>query len=108
MPVFATLIAPLAIVVLSVPLMLEWVPRNPIYGFRTPRTLSEDRVWYPANRVAGIALGCAGMIWLAAAYLIPRVVSPDQVKNWTIGVGLSALGAALLVSFASLALIDRR
>ena len=37
---------------LSVPLILGKVPPNPWYGFRTPRTLSDARVWYPANRYA--------------------------------------------------------
>jgi uncharacterized membrane protein len=41
-----------------------------IYGFRTPKTLASDHVWYPANRYAGkemvkagrvVVIGSAGM-----------------------------------------------
>jgi hypothetical protein len=38
---------------LSIPLAAEKVPPNWLYGFRTPRTVKDDRVWYPVNRVAG-------------------------------------------------------
>ncbi len=38
---------------LSVPLAAEKVPPNRLYGFRTPRTVEDERVWYPVNRVAG-------------------------------------------------------
>lgn len=37
---------------LSIPLLLNKVPRNPVYGFRTRLTLSSDEIWYPANRFA--------------------------------------------------------
>lgn len=37
---------------LSIPLLLDKIPRNPLYGFRTKRTLSSDEIWYPANRFA--------------------------------------------------------
>jgi uncharacterized membrane protein len=56
--------------VISVPLVLGWVPRNHIYGFRTPKTLSSDAVWYPANRYGGRALGCAGLVSTAGALLL--------------------------------------
>ena len=37
------------------------VKRNAYFGFRTPKTLSEDRIWHPANRYAGRALLCAAL-----------------------------------------------
>ena len=65
------------IAVLSLPLILRWVRPNPLYGFRTPRTLARDDVWYPANAFAGRALllaACAGAaaLWLAPAQLVAR------------------------------------
>jgi len=33
----------------SIPLLLRKVPRNPVYGYRTRATLSDDHVWYEAN-----------------------------------------------------------
>ena len=42
--------------VLAVPLILRKVPRNGAYGFRTPKTLSGDAVWYEANAFFGWGL----------------------------------------------------
>jgi uncharacterized membrane protein len=47
------LIPALLIAAAAVPLILGLVPRNRLYGVRTPRTLSADRIWYPANRLGG-------------------------------------------------------
>ena len=71
---------------LSIPLAAEKVPRNNFYGFRTPRTVKDDRVWYPVNRVAGrngIVMGMIlalstvlyGLGILAAGTLVPALVA---------------------------------
>lgn len=65
----------LLLMVTAVPLALGRIRPNRLYGFRTPRTIADDRVWYPVNRMAGrrtigasivmfglIALGWIGMI----------------------------------------------
>ena len=33
------------LVLLSIPLMLRWVPQNRLYGFRIPATLRNKSVW---------------------------------------------------------------
>jgi uncharacterized membrane protein len=86
------LTAPIIIIAVSIPLILRMIPRNGWYGFRVPKTLASDQVWYPANQAAGIALLLAGCIWLAAAF---GAVPPRYVTL----VGMSAIGGALLVSF---------
>jgi uncharacterized membrane protein len=60
------LLVPLLVIAISIPLILGKVPRNHWYGFRTPKTLSSDAVWYPANRIGGKYLCVAGMIQLIA------------------------------------------
>ena len=65
-------IVPALFIVIAIPLILQRVPRNRLYGFRTPRTLASDEIWYPANRVAGIALATAGVLWLAMALVVSR------------------------------------
>lgn len=37
----------------SLPLIFRKVPRNPIYGYRTRATLSDDELWYEANAYFG-------------------------------------------------------
>jgi len=51
----------------GVPFLRGWIPRNRLSGFRTPKTLSNDRVWYEANRVAGRDLMIAGAVVMATA-----------------------------------------
>ena len=49
------LIGAVFIALASIPLILKMVPRNPIYGFRTPSTLTNDDLWFRANHFAGWA-----------------------------------------------------
>jgi len=48
--------------VCGVPMWLRKVPPNRVYGFRTPRTLSDREVWYEANAIAGRALFYGGLL----------------------------------------------
>ena len=95
------LFAPILIIIVSVPLILKMVPRNRFYGFRTPRTRSADAIWYPANRVAGILMTVAGLIWLGSVFLAPSLTeSPRQIALYPVFIGVTAvllgvLGSAL-------------
>ena len=84
----ATLIAPIVVIAVSLPLIAGWIGRNYFYGFRTPRTLSSDAVWYPANRVGGLLFVCAGLAWLATGLAAPR---------FALAVGLAALALAMII-----------
>jgi uncharacterized membrane protein len=53
----------------SIPLLLRKVPRNPVYGYRTRATLSDDHIWYEANAyfagrfiIASVLSACAALI----------------------------------------------
>ncbi len=76
--VLVTIFVPLLIVLLAIPLILQRVPRNPIYGFRTPYTLSSDEVWYRANKICGVTLTIAGIGWLLAGLVLPRIVASQE------------------------------
>ena len=60
------LLVPLVVLAVSIPLILGKVPRNHWYGFRTPRTLSSDAIWYPANRIGGQFFVIAAVIQLVS------------------------------------------
>jgi uncharacterized membrane protein len=47
---------------LAIPMILQRVRPNMWYGFRTRKTLSDERIWYPANRYAGQALLIGGAV----------------------------------------------
>ena len=74
---------------LAVPLALGLVPRGRWYGFRTPRTLLSDEVWYPANRFFGVVWLLASLIWVATDLAFPR---------HAMSIGLGASAAAVLLS----------
>ena len=63
----AYFIAGLVLFGVGVPLLRRWIPRNRLAGFRTSKTLSNDRVWYEANRVAGRDLMIAGLVVMTTA-----------------------------------------
>ncbi len=50
-------------IVLSIPLILEKVPPNWLYGFRTRKTVrGGEKTWYEANKFAGKSLSVAGIL----------------------------------------------
>src|SRR6266516_425522 len=65
-----TFVLPVLVAVLGVPLLLDWVPPNRFYGFRTPATLASPQLWYDVNRAAGWALLIAGLLGLAGGCVI--------------------------------------
>jgi hypothetical protein len=85
---FATVIAPLIVVVLAIPLIAGWIGRNYLYGFRSPRTVASDAIWYPVNRVAGVLMLVASLIWLATGPVVGLVT-----------LGAAALGSAVYMSW---------
>lgn len=56
---------PLLAILLSLPLIFGLVPRNWLYGLRTPRTLwTSEETWYRQNRISGVALLLFGIVRL--------------------------------------------
>jgi uncharacterized membrane protein len=77
------LIPALLILIFSVPLVIGVVPRNRFYGIRTRTTLSDDAIWYPANRFGGWALTAACLVYLLMSALAPYDKSrPDNFSIW--------------------------
>ncbi len=58
---FSLLRIPVLLILLSLPLVFQLVPRNRWYGYRTPRSLSSDADWRRLNRIAGIAIIAAAL-----------------------------------------------
>lgn len=59
------------LMVLSIPLILRWVPQNPIYGFRVPATCKNKSVWYDANALAGRHMFLLGVALVVLDYVLP-------------------------------------
>jgi len=56
---------PIILILLGLPLMLRMVPRNYLYGMRSPRTLwTTEETWYRQNTITGVVMVGIGVIWL--------------------------------------------
>ena len=57
---------------LALPLIQKRVKPNLWYGFRVPKTLRDERIWYKANAYSGVTMFLAGIaITLGALVLAP-------------------------------------
>jgi uncharacterized membrane protein len=65
------LIPSILILLASIPLITGVVPRNRFYGIRTRKTLSDDAIWYPANRFGGRALIISSIISIVVSWMMP-------------------------------------
>jgi uncharacterized membrane protein len=59
----------LLLIGLAIPLMQRRVRPNRLYGFRTPTTLGDERIWYEVNAITG-----ADLLWTGAGQLVLVVV----------------------------------
>ena len=77
---------------LSVPLILQKVPPNRIYGFRSKRTLGDEEVWYRVNRLGGVFLMLSSLGTLAASLVPVLSAWPDvgSVASTLTGVVISS------------------
>lgn len=79
------------LLVLSIPLMLRWIPRNYIYGFRVASTLANTSVWYDTNALFGRHMFVLGLVMVLLEFVLPLAIR-NQVLA-TIGiVGLVLFG----------------
>jgi len=99
-----TLVMPVALILLVIPLILEKIPRNRLYGFRTAYTMSSDEVWFRANKILGVALLIAGFVWLCLGMLLPAVMASLQsainlARLFGMGSVILALAASLWLTY---------
>ena len=61
---------PMVFIALGWPLILRLVPRNYLYGTRSPRSLwTTDEAWYRQNVITGVFMVAVGVIWLGVVAL---------------------------------------
>ena len=70
-PMFVLLCLPVLAVLYALPLVFGWVRPNPIYGFRSPRTRADAKLWYAANRLAGKYLIGVMAFCVALEFAVP-------------------------------------
>lgn len=73
-----------ALVILgSIPLLLRWVPRNGVYGFRVQSTLTGTSAhWFYVNEVAGAAaITAAALAMVFALLVVDRLRASETAKG---------------------------
>ncbi len=81
---YLPLLLPLINIAVCIPLLLRKVPPNAIYGFRTPKTLSDPQIWYEANYRGAVDLTVASVIGLLVWVFV--AASTDTVRAALVGV----------------------
>lgn len=81
------------LLVLTIPLMMRWVPRNRVFGFRIPATLRHESVWYDANALCGRHFFLLGLLMVVLEFVLPLSMR-NPVLSTTAVVGLVAITAA--------------
>jgi uncharacterized membrane protein len=95
----------LLLIAICIPLLLGKIPPNSFYGFRTPQTLVDEKIWYPANRVAGRNLALAGALIMAtslALFLFRQGIPKATATVTLLIVSLALLIGAVVHSFLAL------
>jgi uncharacterized membrane protein len=93
------------LIAISLPVMYDKVPPNGFYGFRTPRTMSDPNLWYPANRVAGRNMVLAGLIVIITALVVfamQKSIHPKTAALTLLVVSLASLTGAVIHSLMAL------
>ena len=78
------------LIVLSIPLLFRWVPRNRFYGFRIPATMRSDSVWYEANALCARHMLLLGLTMVALEFVLP-IAMRILALRWLAVLGLVAI-----------------
>ena len=81
------------LIVLSIPLMLRWIPPNRFFGLRVPSTMSSDSLWYDANALIGRHSLALGIVMVALEFVLPRtMLVPVLGTVGTVGIVVVIIG----------------
>jgi hypothetical protein len=81
------------LIVLSIPLMFGWVPRNRLYGFRVPATLRDDEVWYAINARSARQFCALGLALVTLEFVLPPSLRDATLAGLAFG-GFAAITIA--------------
>jgi uncharacterized membrane protein len=84
---------------LSIPLIQGRIPPNRYYGFRTPKTLSNPKIWYEVNRISGHDLFIAGALITIASLTMLAFAQRWDPRNVAV-----TLLAVMILSLVGVAL----
>jgi SdpI/YhfL family protein len=83
------------LVVLSIPLILRWIPQNRFYGLRIPATYRNKSVWYDVNALHGRHILLLGLLMVTLEFLLPLSMRTPVLAT----IGFIGLGAIVAVDW---------
>jgi hypothetical protein len=83
------------LILLSIPLVLRWVPPNRIYGFRVPPVYRNRSVWYDANALAGKHYLWLGVLMVALEFVLPNTLRVPVLR----AVGIAGLAGVTIADW---------
>ena len=89
----------------SIPMYSGKIKRNKYYGFRTPKTLSSDEIWYQVNHDSGLYMIVAGIVILLTAcglFFLKSMLATPVLVGIMIVISIVSLVGAVVKSFMSL------
>lgn len=95
--------APALLTLLFLPLAFGWIGPNPLYGYRTSRSISSSELWYQTNELAG----WLGVGFSAAAMLINLCLLKSDRSERRQAVAWTVFTVALLAAAATAFSINR-
>jgi uncharacterized membrane protein len=108
MPPVLLILACLLVIALNIPFLFEIVPPNKSYGLHTAETLSDEVIWYKANKIMGwsFVLSCVTTIAaLSVSFLFARDLSPYIVEGYKIAAVIVPLSISMFVCFSKLRIL---
>jgi hypothetical protein len=96
------IIPALAVLITALPLAFGLISRNPYYGFRNAKTLSDAKVWYRVNRIGGWGMSLSSLCYLVVADLYPAVHGQHDVdfSKWIVHLAVFVVPLLLSVLIA--------
>jgi len=85
------------LVLLAIPLWLQKIPPNGLYGFRVKKTMENEKTWYAVNRYSAPWLIATGLGIVSSALLLSFIpgISVDMYALSVLAVLVVILGAGL-------------
>jgi hypothetical protein len=80
------------LILVSIPLILRWIPQNRLYGLRIASTLRKESVWYDANALIARHFLLLGLVLVGLEF----VVSPaNRIPVLSIVAGIGVTGITI-------------
>jgi uncharacterized membrane protein len=88
-------------VAIGIPMVMKLIPPNSIYGYRTPRTLNDETVWYTVNANTGLAFIICGVICAVTVLAISRSDLNPSLQSM-VGTAIIVFGAIIPIAVGAL------